>query len=159
VGVSSAGLTEEAYTRVTYDLTVVVAETLLELNPGLSFLYISGAGADSSERGRVMWARVRGRLENALLAMPFHQVFVFRPGFIQPVRGVRSKTGIYQGLYTLMKPVLPVLRRLFPKAVTTTRILAQVMIQVARRGYKKGILEMKDIEIVRQIDGLGGNHE
>jgi uncharacterized protein YbjT (DUF2867 family) len=145
LGVTSSGMSEEAYTHITYDLTMAAAETLLRLNPNMTFLFISGAGTDSSEQGRAMWARVKGKTENALLRLPFKGAYMFRPGVIQPLHGIQSKTSSYRILYTLMSPVLPLLRRVFPRYITSTEALARAMIQVAQSGYSKGILETADI--------------
>lgn len=101
LGVSSAGLSEAEYTRVTYDLTLAVAHVLAPLNPDMAFVYVSGAGSDSSERGRIMWARVKGRTENALLSMPFRGAYILRPSFIQPPYGVKSKTAWYRAFYVI----------------------------------------------------------
>jgi uncharacterized protein YbjT (DUF2867 family) len=144
LGVSSAGMTEVSYTRVTYDLTLSIASTLARLNPQMTFIYVSGAGTDSTESGRSMWARVKGRTENALLRLSFRGAYMFRPGFIQPLDGIRSKTRLYQTFYTLSAPLLPLLRR-FPHYVTTTERLGRAMINVARRGAPKAIVESDDI--------------
>ena len=148
LGTSAVGLTEAQYTRVTYDLTLAVARMLVRLNPGMTFIYVSGMGTDSSERGRVMWARVKGRTENALLALGFRRAFMFRPGAIVPMHGIKSRTTSYRVLYTMMSPLLPVLRRLFPNAVTTTELVGQAMIAVAERGNKQAVLESADINRV-----------
>jgi uncharacterized protein YbjT (DUF2867 family) len=145
LGVSSAGMTEEAYTRLTYDLTMTVAETLARLNPEMTFVYVSGAGTDSSEHGRSMWARVKGRLENALLRLPFRAAYMFRPGLIVPLHGIKSKTRAYRIAYALLKPVLPVVRRAFPNQVVTTEELGRAMLIVARRGAPKRVLETGDL--------------
>ena len=145
LGVSSAGMSEADYSRITYDLTLAAATTLARLNPGMTFAYISGAGTDSTEKGNTMWARVKGRTENALLRLPFKAAYMFRPGFIQPLHGIRSKTSLYQTLYSITGPITPFLRKLFPKSITTTEQLGQAMLQVAKHGYPKPILEMKDI--------------
>ena len=145
LGVSSAGMSEADYTRITYDLTLAAAETLVPLNPGMTFLYVSGMGTDSTEKGRTMWARVKGRTENALLRLPFKAAYMFRPGFIQPLYGIRSKTPLYQAIYSLIGPITPLLRKLFPKHITTTEQLGKAMLRVAKRGYAKPVLEMKDI--------------
>jgi uncharacterized protein YbjT (DUF2867 family) len=144
LGVSSAGMKEEAYARVTYDITLAAAETLARLNPKMTFVYVSGAGTDSSEHGRTMWARVKGRTENALLRLPF-AAYMFRPGVIEPRYGVRSKTASYRVLYTLTKPLLPVLRWIFPNQILTTDQIGRAMLTVARSGFPKRILETKDI--------------
>ena len=145
LGISSAGLTEEQYTRITYDITVRAAETLSRLNPGMTFVYVSGKGTDSSEHGRIMWARVKGRTENALLRLPFKAAFMFRPGIIVPRFGARSRTALYRIPYTLTRPFLPLLLRAFPNQVLTTDEIGQAMLLVARRGAPKKILETGDI--------------
>jgi uncharacterized protein YbjT (DUF2867 family) len=145
VGVSSAGLAEDEYTRLTYDLTMRVATLISRLFPKSTFMYVSGAGADSSERGRFMWARVKGRTENAIRNLPFQATYMFRPGAIQPLHGIRSKTFWYRVIYAATGPLYPVLLRLFPGAVTTTEQLGRAMIEVAARGYERPILETSDI--------------
>lgn len=145
IGATAAGKTEAEYTRMTYDLTMAAATTLARLNPQMTFVYVSGAGADSSEKGSIMWARVRGRLENALLQLPFKAVHVLRPGIIQPLHGARSKTDSYRVLYSLMAPVLPLLRAMFPKSVVTTESMGQAMLEVARNGWSKNVLPAGDI--------------
>ena len=145
LGVSSAGMTEADYTRVTYDITMAAARTLVKASPGMTFEYISGTGTDSSEKGRSMWARVKGRTENALLKLPFRAAYMFRPGFIQPLHGIKSKTKAYRTFYAVTKPVQPVMQAAFPQYVTTTERLGRAMITVARHGYPKRVLEMKDI--------------
>ena len=145
LGVSSVGMKEETYRCVTYDLTVSVAKTLAKLNPTMTFIYVSGAGTDSTERGRSMWARVKGRTENALLQMPFKAVFLFRPAYIQPLHGIRTKTRWYGAAYALMKPLYPLLKMLFPNYVTTTECLGRAMLNVTKRGFPKPVLENRDI--------------
>src|SRR6185503_9399079 len=110
-----------------YDLTLAAANALVRLNPDLIFCYVSGENTDGTERGRSMWARVKGRTENALLRLPF-RAYMFRPGFIQPRKGVRSKTGWYQAFYNVLGPLYPVLQRVAPKHVTTTEIGGRTMI-------------------------------
>jgi uncharacterized protein YbjT (DUF2867 family) len=145
LGISSAGMNEEQYTRITYDITLNAAETLARLNPGMTFVYVSGQGTDSTEHGRTMWARVKGRTENALLRLPFKAAFMFRPGVIVPRFGARSKTTSYRVLYTLTRPLLPLLLRAFPNQVLTTDEIGHAMLLVARRGAPKPILETADI--------------
>jgi uncharacterized protein YbjT (DUF2867 family) len=145
LGVSSAGLSEDAYSRVTYDITVRAAETLARLNPTMTFVYVSGQGTDSSERGRVMWARVKGRTENALLRLPFKAACMFRPGIIVPRFGARSRTWLYRIPYTLTRPILPLLLRAFPTRVLTTDEIGRAMLLVARIGPPKPILETSDL--------------
>ena len=144
LGVSSSGMKEAEYRQVTLDITLAVANTLVRLNPQMTFIYVSGMGTDSTEVGRTMWARVKGKTENALLKMPFH-AYMFRPGLIVPLHGIRSKTRAYRILYTLTKPILPWLRRAFPNAVLTTEEVGKAMLIVARRGAPTRILESKDI--------------
>jgi uncharacterized protein YbjT (DUF2867 family) len=145
LGISSAGMTEAAYTHLTYDLTVAVAKNLALLNPGMTFVYVSGAGTDSSEQGRSMWARVKGRTENALQRLPFKAVYLFRPGAIQPLHGIRSKTASYRFFYTLTKPLLTPLRLLLPSMMLSTEIMGEAMLAVARHGAPKAVLEAADI--------------
>ena len=145
LGVSSAGMSEAAYRAITYDVTLNVAHTLLKFNPGMTFLYVSGLGTDSTESGRTMWARVKGQTENALLRLPFKAAYMFRPGFIQPMHGIKSKTALYRIPYAILGPLNPVLRKLFPKYATTTEVLARAMIKAARSGAPKKVLESQDI--------------
>ncbi len=145
LGVSSSGMKEEAYAHVTYEMTMAAAETLCRLNRKMTFIYVSGAGTDSSEHGRTMWARVKGRTENALLQLPFAAAYMFRPGVIEPLHGARSKTASYRVLYTLTKPLLPVLRWIFPNYVLTTAQIGRAMLGVTRHGFPKRVLESKDI--------------
>ena len=145
LGASSVGMTEADYRHVTYDLTIAAAQTLAKLNPNMTFIYISGASTDSTETGRIMWARVKGQTENALLRLPFKAAYMFRPGFIQPLHGIKSKTNWYRAMYAIIRPVYPVLRALFPKYMTTTEELGRAMIQVAKHGAPKQVLEVEDI--------------
>jgi uncharacterized protein YbjT (DUF2867 family) len=148
LGVSSAGMKAEAYEHITYGITMAAAETLCRLNPGMKFLYVSGAGTDSTERGKSMWARVKGKTENALLRLPFSGAYMFRPGVIQPLHGARSKTPAYRIIYVLAKPLLSLLHRAFPNHILTTEEIGQAMLMVAKRGYSKPILETADIRAV-----------
>lgn len=145
LGVSAVGKTEAQYTAITYDLTLTVAQTLARLNSGMTFIYVSGMGTDSSERGRAMWARVKGKTENALLRLPFKAAYMFRPAAILPRHGIKSKTGWYRALYVLTTPLAPALKSLFPSYVTTTEQMGRAMLAVAKRGYPKPILEGRDI--------------
>ena len=144
LGVSAAGKSESDYAHLTYDLTIATAETLARLNPGMTFCYVSGQGTDSTERGRFMWARVKGRTENRLLGMPF-KAYTFRPGFIQPMKGVRSKTALYQVFYSALTPVIPLFRHLLPRSMTTSENVGRAMIRVAEHGFTKSVLENPDI--------------
>jgi len=145
LGPSSAGMSEADYTRQTYELTLTIANALVARNPAMTFIYISGAGTDSSEHGRVMWARVKGRTENALLALPFKSAYMFRPAAIQPLHGVRSKTAAYRVFYALLAPIMPLLKRALPQYVTSTEQIARAMLKVARDGAPKRVLESADI--------------
>ena len=145
LGVSAYGMTEAEYSHLTYDLTISVANTLSHLNPQMTFIYVSGEGTDSSEKGKSMWARVKGRTENALLQLPFNAVYLFRPGIIQPVHGMHSKTRLYRLFYKVTQPVLPVLRRLFPDLILTTKVIGQAMLNAARKGSGKQVVNSKGI--------------
>lgn len=145
LGVSSAGMKEADYTRVTYDCTIAAATVLARVNPGMTFVYVSGAGTDGTEKGRSMWARVKGRTENALLALPFKGAYMFRPGFIQPRNGIKSKTRLYRAVYAVAGPLYPLWKALAPGLVTTTDQVGRAMIRVAREGAPKQVLENRDI--------------
>lgn len=145
LGVSSVGMNEADYTRVTYDLSLAIAQTLVRLDPGMTFIYVSGEGTDSSEQGRSMWARVKGRTENALLRLPFKAAYMFRPGMIQPLHGARSKTRLYQSIYSALGPLLSLARRLFPRQVLSTEQIGRAMIAVAREGAPKPVLRSADL--------------
>lgn len=151
-GVSSAGMSEADYTKVTYDFTVRVAETLVAKNPRLVFIYVSGAGTDSTERGRSMWARVKGRTENTVLALPFERAYMARPGYIQPEGGITSRTGLYRAAYAVTGPLYPLLRRLAPGSVMTLGELSRAMIAAAKHGAPKQVLEVTDL---RALDPHG----
>jgi uncharacterized protein YbjT (DUF2867 family) len=145
LGVSAAGMSEQDYRRITYELTMSVAKTMAKLNPEMTFIYVSGAGTDSAERSRMMWARVKGKTENDLLKMPFRAAYMFRPGYIQPLHGIRTKTRWYGALYAVMGPLYPIWKRLLPNYVTTTECLGRAMLNVARHGAPKRFLENQDI--------------
>jgi uncharacterized protein YbjT (DUF2867 family) len=117
LGVSSAAMDEAKYHRLTYDLTIAAAAELARISPGATFCYVSGQGTDSTEHGRIMWARVKGKTENRLLELPL-DTYLFRPGYVQPMKGIRSKTALYRAVYTVLGPFFPVLRRLAPRYVT-----------------------------------------
>jgi uncharacterized protein YbjT (DUF2867 family) len=152
LGVTSSGMTEKNYERVTYGITMAAAEMLSRLNPAMTFIYVSGAGTDSSERGRVMWARVKGKTENALLRLPFKAAYLFRPGIIEPLHGVKSRTPLYNLFYRLGRPLLPLIRFAFPDQIVTTEQVGRAMLAVARHGFPKQILEMKDLQIAARIE-------
>jgi uncharacterized protein YbjT (DUF2867 family) len=145
LGAASAGMSEADYHRVTYDLTVRAAETLARVSPGMTFVYVSGAGTDSTEHGRAMWARVKGQTENALLRLPFKAAFMFRPGIIRPLHGIRSKTRSYRVLYTVLRPFLFVIRLVSPNSMTCTDRVGRAMIRVARDGAPTHIIGTREI--------------
>ncbi len=151
LGVSSVGMSEEDYRRVTYDYTLSAAKTLARLNPGMTFIYVSGMGTDSSEKGHSMWARIKGRTENALLELPFKAAYMFRPAWIQPMNGIKSRTKLYRLFYSASGPFLPLLKKLLPSTMTTTEWLGRAMIQAAVSGYSKPVLETRDINELGSI--------
>ncbi len=144
LGVTSSGMKQDDYERITYGFTLAAGETLSRLNPGMTFVYVSGSGTDSSEKGRMMWARVKGRTENALLRLPL-RALMFRPGFIEPMDGIESKTPSYRFFYKVLGPLLPLLRRMFPNQIVSTRDMGQAMLNAVRRGRGSGVLEARDI--------------
>lgn len=145
LGVSSAGVAEAAYRRVTYDFALAAARALLKQSPEMTFVFVSGAGTDGTERGRTMWARVKGETENALLVLPFQAAYMFRPAFIQPLHGITSRTKLYRVLYAALSPLYPLLRAALPAYVTTTDEVGRAMLNAARRGAPKPVLENRDI--------------
>lgn len=140
-GISSRGMKEEEYNHITYDITTHFAKKLSELNHEMTFVYVSGAWTDSTEKGKVMWARVKGKTENALLRMPFKRAYNFRPGFMKPFPGQKNIQSIYKPILSLF----PILIRLFPNFVLTMREVGLAMINSVLKGYPKQILEVKDI--------------
>jgi uncharacterized protein YbjT (DUF2867 family) len=145
LGVSSVGMNEERYRHLTYDITLAAARTLARLNPQMVFVYVTGRGTDSTERGSLMWARVKGKTENDLLRLPFKAAYMFRPAGIQPLHGIRSKTGWVQAIYVGAAPLLSLLNRVAPKYMTTTEQVGHAMIRVARDGFPRPVLESEDI--------------
>jgi len=141
LGVTSAGMKEPDYAHVTYDYTIEAAERFLGASPDSVFTYVSGRGTDSTEKGRTMWARVKGRTENTLLEMPFRAAYMFRPGVIKQERGVRSRTGLYQAFYAVGKPLVWAMEKTSPDSVTSTRRLGLAMLQVAATTPREHILE------------------
>tara|TARA_B100002019_G_scaffold280178_1_gene282840 strand:- start:146 stop:814 length:669 start_codon:yes stop_codon:yes gene_type:complete len=141
MGVSSIGMKEDKYKFLTYDLTMSLAKLLAELNSDFTLIYVSGAGTDSSEQGRSMWARIKGKTENDLIKMPFKNVYAFRPGGITPTPGLKNTFTILK----LMNPVLPLLRRLLPKMICSLREVGLAMINAAIYGYDKNVIEVTDI--------------
>jgi len=145
LGVSSVGMEEERYRHLTYDITLAAAKTLSRLNPQMVFVYVTGRDTDSTEQGRLMWARVKGKTENDLLKLPFKAAYMFRPAGIQPLHGIRSKTAWVQAIYVGAAPLLSLLNRVAPKYMTTTEQVGRAMIKVAREGYPRAVLESEDI--------------
>jgi len=143
LGVSSVGMKEEDYRHVTYDLTMAAAKTLRRLNPKLAFIYVSGAGTDSSEQGRSMWARVKGKTENDLTQL-FERAYMFRPGYIHPEKGVRSRTGWVRAAVTVLRPVGFLLKQL-PGVGTGSDVVGRAMIAAARGGAPSHAVEIREI--------------
>ncbi len=148
LGVSSVGMDEARYRHLTYDITLAAATALSRLNPGMVFTYVTGSGTDSTGQGKQMWARVKGKTENDLLKLPFKAAYMFRPAGIQPLHGVRSKTGWVNAIYVVTAPLLSYLVRTAPKYMTTSEQLGRAMIKVARDGYPKHLLESEDINAI-----------
>jgi uncharacterized protein YbjT (DUF2867 family) len=145
LGISAAGLTEEQYKTITYDYTLSLANMLLELNSAMTFIYVSGQGTDSSEKGRMMWARVKGKTENDLLNLGFKQAYMFRPGAIIPLRGIKSRTKSYQFMYDYFMWLVKLIKFLSPNSVVNTTQIGLAMINSMLKGYDKKILKPKDI--------------
>ncbi len=141
MGITSFRVSEDRYTAITHDLTVALAEPLSAINPGMTLCYVSGLGTDSSESGRNMWTRVKGKTENALLKLPFKQTFMFRPGLIQPTKGLSNAYTVYKWI----DPLIPLLRKIFPKYITTLEEIGLAMINVTQKGYDEQIIEVKHI--------------
>jgi uncharacterized protein YbjT (DUF2867 family) len=144
LGVSSVGMKEPEYYRLTYTLTMHVAKTLAKINPDMVFCYISGAGTDSTEKERSMWARVKGKTENDLTKLSFRQVFNFRPGVLEPTKGLKNTLSFYRYLGWL----LPIIKLLAPKWTCSLKELGSAMINVVTKGYEKQILEVEDIHVL-----------
>jgi hypothetical protein len=141
-------MSEPDYTRLNHDYTLSVARTLVRVDPDMTFIYVSGAGTDSSEHGRVMWARVKGRTENDLLKLPFVSAYMLRPAMIIPMHGIKSKTPLYRMLYSVLTPAYPLLAKLSPKYVTTTERVGRAMLRLARTGYTSRVLEAAEIDMM-----------
>jgi len=146
LGVSSVGMKEPEYYKLTYTLTMNFAETVSRLNPDMTFCYVSGASTDSTEQGKSMWARVKGKTENALMRLPFKRAFNFRPGFMKPTKGLKNTLSLYKYLGWLF----PILRILTPNIVSTLAQVGRAMINVTKFGYPKQVLEVKDIKAAAQ---------
>jgi uncharacterized protein YbjT (DUF2867 family) len=141
LGVSSVGMKENVYYSLTYTLTMHMAEILSRQNSDMTFCYVSGAGTDSSEKGRLSWARVKGKTENDLMKLPFKKVYAFRPGFMLPEKGAKNA----HSYYTIFRILYPGLKALFPGFVSTLKVVATGMINSVLKGYEKSVLEVKDI--------------
>ncbi|MBM7566711.1 NAD-dependent epimerase/dehydratase family protein [Paenibacillus sacheonensis] len=150
LGVSSVGMNEADYTRVTHDLTLHAAELLARLNPDMVFCYVTGSGTDSTEQGRSMWARVKGRTENELLRLPFRRAYMFRPGYIHPTPGLKNVHPYYRAL----KWLYPILRTVLPSGVITLRELGQAMVHAADGTYEPSILPCKEIRKLARLGEL-----
>jgi uncharacterized protein YbjT (DUF2867 family) len=150
LGVSSSGMSEAQYSKVTFDLTLSAARALVAVSPAMTFIYVSGEGTDATEKGRTMWARVKGKTENALLGLGFERAYMFRPGMIRPLDGIKSKTPSYRVFYALLAPLLPIVETVAPAHVTTTRNVGRAMIRLALQGYDKPVLENRDINAAAQ---------
>lgn len=144
LGATSVGKSEEEYTRITFDLTKTFADTLIKLNRDMTFCYVSGAGTDSSEKGKVMWARVKGKTENYLLSLGFRKAYMFRPALILPTKGLKNTLTAYK----IFSPLIPLVKLFFPKYVCTLREIGISMINAVTKGYDKGIMEVSDIKIL-----------
>lgn len=145
LGVSAVGMSEQKYYQITYEYTLALANQLLEVNQNMIFNYVSGTGTDSSEKGRSMWARVKGKTENELLKLPFKNALMFRPGLIVPKKNIKSKTPFYNFIYTILKPILPLLEKWFPGSITTTTKVGIAMINSVIHPFDKVHLENNDI--------------
>ena len=145
LGCSTVGISKDEYHKITYDLTMNFANTLAKINSEMTFCYVTGAGTDSTEKSKMTWANVKGKTENAVLALPFTAKYMFRPGFIQAMKGIKSKTKLYNVIYTTLKPLYPIFKILFPKYITSTTQIGKAMIRVVIDGYEKKHLENRDI--------------
>ena len=146
LGVSSFRMAEADYRKITHDLTMEFANVLTGISPDMTFCYVSGVGTDPGSK--TMWARVKGETETALLGLPFRAAYMFRPGFIQPMKGVKSSAGLTNVFLTMAKPLFPVIRILFPRYSTTSEKLGNAMINAALYGFDRNILESVDINIL-----------
>ena len=144
LGTTSVGKSEEEYTRITFELTKSFADTLVKLNPNMVFCYVSGVGTDSTEKGKVMWARVKGKTENYLLHLGFKKAYMFRPGIILPTKGLKN----ILTLYKVFAPLIPLIKLFFPKYVCTLKEVGIAMINNVTKGYDKEVLEVSDIKII-----------
>ena len=145
LGISAAGLNEEQYKKITYDFTLSLANTLVDISPDMTFVYVSGEGTDSTEKGRMMWARVKGKTENDLLNLGFKQAYMFRPGAIIPLRGIKSRTKSYQFMYDYFMWLVKGIKAISPNSVVNTTQIGLAMINAMLKGYNKKVLKPKDI--------------
>jgi uncharacterized protein YbjT (DUF2867 family) len=145
LGAGSSGMSEADYTRITYGITVAAIQALRKASPNLSFIFISGEGSDSTEKSRIMWARVKGKAENAVLAAGFKSAYVFRPGFIEALDGIQSATPLYRKFYKVLRPLMPLFKKLMPKRITSTAQIGRAMLAVTRSGFAKPILTTADL--------------
>lgn len=145
MGISAAGLKEDEYKKITYDFTMALAKVLLENNPKMIFNFVSGQGTDSTEKGRMMWARIKGKTENELLNLGFKDAYMFRPGAIIPLRGIKSRTKVYQFIYDYFMWLVKLVKFLSPNSVVNTTQIGLAMINVMLKGYEKKILTPEDI--------------
>jgi uncharacterized protein YbjT (DUF2867 family) len=153
MGVSAAGMSEEKYTKLTYDFTLSLARELYQINKDMTFTYVSGVGTDSTEKGRTMWARVKGKTENDLLNLGFRQAFMFRPGAIIPLRGIQPSSKMYRILINNLKWLIKLIKRLFPDSVVNTTQIGLAMINITQKGFDKKVITPKDILILAKIPG------
>ena len=147
-GVSAVGKTEEVYRKITYDTTIHFAR-VLDPNPSMSFIYVSGGGTDSTEKGRMMWARVKGKTENDLAKMPFKQAFGFRIGFVKPAEGQQHVLDYYKYVAWLF----PVIRTFLPFMYNTMSQVAEAMIYLSKNGYGQNVIYVKDINTINRLKG------
>lgn len=145
LGVSAGGMSEADYKHITYDYALALGKVFKEVNPDGTFIYVSGTGTDSSEKGSMMWARVKGKTENDLLALDFEQAFMFRPGLIRPLKGIKSRTAAYNIGLTVVKPFWPILNALLGNSITDTTRIGEAMINVTLQGSDKQHLENVEI--------------
>jgi uncharacterized protein YbjT (DUF2867 family) len=145
LGITSAGTREAEYVRITRDIPAAAAKVLAEKNPEMTFILVTGKGTDPTGKSATMWARVKGEAENAVFALPFKGKYAFRPGIIEPLHGITSRTAAYRFFYTLFGWLMPPIKALFPDSVTTTERIGQAMLHIARHGYPKAVLESPDI--------------
>ncbi|WP_213993415.1 NAD(P)H-binding protein [Sodalis sp. dw_96] len=152
LGVSSMGMSEQEYTRITHEMTLAAATALVKLNPSMTFVYLSGSGADSTGKSRTMWERVRGGTENALRALGFKSVYILRPGIILPRHGAVSKTPLYRNIYRFLTPLLSLIRPLCPGFILTTEVMGLAMLNLARQGFSETVLNSRQINNIAQIE-------